>query len=114
MVQQMHPHYNSPPSQSQFDQHQQPPMNHHQLSPQQQQMIPQQNHFPGQHSGMSQQQQSGSPSHQGGQPQKPQQNVMEPGGAMTCIRHGCRNPAIVNSDWEDEYCSNECVITHCR
>nr|XP_029733853.1 TOX high mobility group box family member 4-A-like isoform X2 [Aedes albopictus] len=26
----------------------------------------------------------------------------------------CQNPAIVNSDWEDEYCSNECVITHCR
>ncbi|XP_059617190.1 TOX high mobility group box family member 2 isoform X1 [Phlebotomus argentipes] len=31
-----------------------------------------------------------------------------------CIRHGCTNQAIVNQDWEDEYCSNECVITHCR
>jgi hypothetical protein len=31
-----------------------------------------------------------------------------------CIRHGCPNPAVVNTDWEDEYCSNECVITHCR
>lgn len=112
MVPQIHPHYNSSPSQS-FDQ--QPPMNHHQLSPQQQQqMIPQQNHFQGhpqQHPGMPQ---SGSPSHAQGQVPAPQQNIMEPGGAMTCIRHGCRNPAIVNADWEDEYCSNECVITHCR
>ncbi|XP_055526680.1 TOX high mobility group box family member 3-like isoform X2 [Wyeomyia smithii] len=39
-----------------------------------------------------------------------QQNVAP----QQCIRHGCQNPAIVNSDWEDEYCSNECVITHCR
>ncbi|XP_058063371.1 TOX high mobility group box family member 4 [Anopheles bellator] len=31
-----------------------------------------------------------------------------------CIRQGCTNLAIINSDWEDEYCSNECVITHCR
>jgi hypothetical protein len=33
---------------------------------------------------------------------------------QSCIRQGCGNPAIVSSDWEDEYCSNECVITHCR
>uniref|UniRef100_A0A336KFT7 CSON009437 protein n=1 Tax=Culicoides sonorensis TaxID=179676 RepID=A0A336KFT7_CULSO len=126
MVQQMHPHYNSPPSQ-QFE-HQPPPaMNHHQMSPpQQQQQQPQQpqqmhpqqpNHFQGHPQQM--------PGQMGGQPQAqspsshapnqtPQQNIMEPGGQMTCIRHGCRNPAIVNSDWEDEYCSNECVITHCR
>uniref|UniRef100_A0A2M4AUE3 TOX high mobility group box family member 4 n=1 Tax=Anopheles triannulatus TaxID=58253 RepID=A0A2M4AUE3_9DIPT len=31
-----------------------------------------------------------------------------------CIRQGCTNMAIVNSDWEDEYCSSECVVTHCR
>ncbi|KAG5682550.1 hypothetical protein PVAND_011896 [Polypedilum vanderplanki] len=31
-----------------------------------------------------------------------------------CIRNGCLNPAIVSVDWEDEYCSNECVIQHCR
>ncbi|XP_073981000.1 TOX high mobility group box family member 4-A-like isoform X2 [Rhodnius prolixus] len=31
-----------------------------------------------------------------------------------CIRSGCPNPAVVNSEWEDEYCSNECVVTHCR
>ncbi|VEN46676.1 unnamed protein product [Callosobruchus maculatus] len=26
-----------------------------------------------------------------------------------CIRHGCPNPAVTNPEWEDEYCSNECV-----
>lgn len=31
-----------------------------------------------------------------------------------CIRTGCTNPAVSNADWEDEYCSNECVIMHCR
>lgn len=31
-----------------------------------------------------------------------------------CIRQGCTNPAITSSEWEDEYCSNECVIGHCR
>lgn len=32
----------------------------------------------------------------------------------SCIRHGCPNPAVSNSEWEDEYCSNECVVSHCR
>ncbi|XP_072944401.1 TOX high mobility group box family member 4-B-like isoform X2 [Epargyreus clarus] len=32
----------------------------------------------------------------------------------SCIRQGCTNPAIANSEWEDEYCSNECVVSHCR
>lgn len=36
------------------------------------------------------------------------------GAAPLCIRVGCTNQAVSNSDWEDEYCSNECVITHCR
>lgn len=31
-----------------------------------------------------------------------------------CIRTGCTQLAVRHSDWEDEYCSNECVITHCR
>uniref|UniRef100_A0A1A9WPS0 HMG box domain-containing protein n=1 Tax=Glossina brevipalpis TaxID=37001 RepID=A0A1A9WPS0_9MUSC len=26
----------------------------------------------------------------------------------------CNNRAIINPDWEDEYCSNECVVEHCR
>ena len=33
---------------------------------------------------------------------------------QNCIRNGCTNAAIVSNDWEDEYCSNECVVTHCR
>ena len=33
---------------------------------------------------------------------------------LMCIREGCPNQAVSNSDWEDEYCSNECVISHCR
>lgn len=31
-----------------------------------------------------------------------------------CIRSGCLQEAIVSIDWEDEYCSNECLIMHCR
>ncbi|KAA0723971.1 TOX high mobility group box family member 4-A [Triplophysa tibetana] len=31
-----------------------------------------------------------------------------------CIRAGCNNPPIHSKDWDREYCSNECVATHCR
>lgn len=31
-----------------------------------------------------------------------------------CIRAGCTNPAVASKDWDMEYCSNECVATHCR
>ncbi|KAH8338999.1 hypothetical protein KR074_000307 [Drosophila pseudoananassae] len=31
-----------------------------------------------------------------------------------CTREQCNKPAIINPDWEDEYCSNECVVIHCR
>ncbi|KAM8727387.1 TOX high mobility group box family member 4-B [Acanthopagrus schlegelii] len=31
-----------------------------------------------------------------------------------CARAGCNNPAIESDDWDKEYCSNECVATHCR
>ena len=31
-----------------------------------------------------------------------------------CIRAGCTNPAVESKDWDMEYCSNECVATHCR
>lgn len=42
-------------------------------------------------------------------------NVYTPNGPniQQCIRNGCTNQAIQSSDWEDEYCSNECVINHC-
>ncbi|XP_056913991.1 TOX high mobility group box family member 4-B [Takifugu flavidus] len=31
-----------------------------------------------------------------------------------CVREGCNNPAIESKEWDKEYCSNECVVTHCR
>ncbi|XP_061712337.1 TOX high mobility group box family member 3-like isoform X5 [Cydia pomonella] len=49
---------------------------------------------------------SGMPQH------SPEQN--ENRSTPSCIRQGCTNPAIANSEWEDEYCSNECVVSHCR
>ncbi|XP_067144986.1 TOX high mobility group box family member 4-A-like isoform X2 [Centruroides vittatus] len=33
---------------------------------------------------------------------------------QTCLRHGCNNPPIDSPDWDREYCSNECVVSHCR
>lgn len=31
-----------------------------------------------------------------------------------CIREGCNNPGVHNPEWEDEYCSTDCVVSHCR
>ncbi|XP_077357200.1 TOX high mobility group box family member 4b isoform X2 [Festucalex cinctus] len=31
-----------------------------------------------------------------------------------CMRTGCTNQAVDSKDWDKEYCSNECVATHCR
>ncbi|XP_047462004.1 TOX high mobility group box family member 4b isoform X2 [Mugil cephalus] len=31
-----------------------------------------------------------------------------------CVRAGCTNPAVDSKDWDKEYCSNECVATHCK
>lgn len=31
-----------------------------------------------------------------------------------CIRNGCVNAAVDSADWDKEYCSNECVVSHCR
>ncbi|XP_028283536.1 epidermal Langerhans cell protein LCP1-like isoform X2 [Parambassis ranga] len=31
-----------------------------------------------------------------------------------CVRAGCNRPAVESEDWDREYCSNECVATHCR
>ncbi|XP_077354366.1 epidermal Langerhans cell protein LCP1-like isoform X2 [Festucalex cinctus] len=30
-----------------------------------------------------------------------------------CVRSGCTNPAVESDDWDKEYCSNECVASHC-
>ncbi|XP_036406986.1 LOW QUALITY PROTEIN: TOX high mobility group box family member 4b [Megalops cyprinoides] len=37
-----------------------------------------------------------------------------PGPPSRCIRAGCTNPPVESKDWDREYCSNECVATHCR
>ena len=37
----------------------------------------------------------------------------EPPGLLKCIRSGCGKPSVRNLEWEDEYCSNQCVVTHC-
>lgn len=31
-----------------------------------------------------------------------------------CIREGCIKKAVKNIEWEDEYCSNACVVDHCK
>ena len=31
-----------------------------------------------------------------------------------CIRTGCRHVAIKSPEWDDEYCSNECAVGHCK
>lgn len=79
---------------------------------------------PQQHSPPQQQQQpqSQQPSSQTPQQQPPQhhQQPCDPAAPQdqqnmtTCIRHGCPNVAVPNNEWEDEYCSNECVVSHCR
>ncbi|XP_036366743.1 TOX high mobility group box family member 4-B isoform X3 [Octopus sinensis] len=35
-------------------------------------------------------------------------------GPGMCVRNGCQNNAIDNPGWDSEYCSNECVVSHCR
>ncbi|XP_033107728.1 TOX high mobility group box family member 3-like isoform X2 [Anneissia japonica] len=32
--------------------------------------------------------------------------------AAMCTRSGCNKPAIISPDWDNEYCSNECVVSH--
>ncbi|XP_047493094.1 TOX high mobility group box family member 3-like isoform X5 [Penaeus chinensis] len=81
----------------QHGQQQQPPQQQQQQPPQQTQQ---------------QQQQSGQGS--GGQQQGQQGHVGCPTSGPNCIRSGCTNPAVHNPEWEDEYCSNECVVSHCR
>ncbi|XP_016408764.1 TOX high mobility group box family member 4-B-like [Sinocyclocheilus rhinocerous] len=37
-----------------------------------------------------------------------------PDAPSVCVRAGCNNTPIESKDWDREYCSNECVATHCR
>lgn len=38
----------------------------------------------------------------------------EPSGRERCIRSGCPNPAAESRVWDNEYCSSECLVAHCR
>ncbi|XP_072013453.1 uncharacterized protein [Amphiura filiformis] len=44
------------------------------------------------------------------------QPLMGPDGmnSAVCRRNGCNKPTIDSPDWDNEYCSNECVVDHCR
>uniref|UniRef100_A0A672FJW8 TOX high mobility group box family member 4 b n=1 Tax=Salarias fasciatus TaxID=181472 RepID=A0A672FJW8_SALFA len=44
----------------------------------------------------------------------PGPSVTPSAGPNICVRAGCTNPAVDSKDWDKEYCSNECVATHCR
>merc|ERR1719348_1633356 len=35
------------------------------------------------------------------------------GETVRCIREGCGRVSVRNVEWEDEYCSNQCVVLHC-
>uniref|UniRef100_A0A170Y636 Tox high mobility group box family member 3-like protein isoform x2 n=1 Tax=Triatoma infestans TaxID=30076 RepID=A0A170Y636_TRIIF len=93
-------------------QQQQPPQQ------QQQHMQPPQQQSPSQvnpNNSYMQQQQAGGGGPSGEQPMSGDTpSSSHPQSNNHCIRSGCPNPAVVNSEWEDEYCSNECVVTHCR
>uniref|UniRef100_A0A182UBP1 Uncharacterized protein n=1 Tax=Anopheles melas TaxID=34690 RepID=A0A182UBP1_9DIPT len=44
----------------------------------------------------------------------PTQHSNRSKGQQQCIRPGCNNRAIDSWEWLDEYCSQKCVIVHCR
>ncbi|XP_030193644.1 TOX high mobility group box family member 4b isoform X1 [Gadus morhua] len=44
----------------------------------------------------------------------PGSRVAPAASTSVCVRAGCVNPAVESQDWDKEYCSNECVATHCR
>jgi len=45
------------------------------------------------------------------QDNKPKEEAKE---QQYCIREGCIRMAIKSPEWEDEYCSPECVVAHCK
>ncbi|XP_066515532.1 TOX high mobility group box family member 4b isoform X3 [Hoplias malabaricus] len=44
----------------------------------------------------------------------PAAETAPPAGPAVCVRAGCNNPPVESKDWDREYCSNECVATHCK
>ena len=31
-----------------------------------------------------------------------------------CIKRGCSNLAVKSPEWDDEFCSDECAVGHCK
>ncbi|OWK49933.1 TOX high mobility group box family member 4 [Lonchura striata] len=31
-----------------------------------------------------------------------------------CVRAGCENAPVASGDWDEEFCSSECLVRHCR
>ncbi|KAM4049990.1 TOX high mobility group box family member 4 isoform 2-T2 [Anomaloglossus baeobatrachus] len=40
--------------------------------------------------------------------------IRSPSPQPRCLRSGCENSPVESKDWDNEYCSNECVVKHCR
>lgn len=49
-----------------------------------------------------------------GNQQPTNQLISDAGSTQICLRENCNKRGVINPDWEDEYCSNECVVIHCR
>lgn len=49
-----------------------------------------------------------------GDPSQDKEFPIGPSAGPKCIRDGCNNPGVHNPEWEDEYCSTDCVVSHCR
>lgn len=47
-------------------------------------------------------------------PSEEEEMEVTPDVKSVCLRAGCNKPAVESKDWDNEYCSNECVATHCR
>ncbi len=45
---------------------------------------------------------------------KPFEKIEEAKASSVCLRDGCARSAVSSPEWEDEYCSNECVVQHCK
>ncbi|XP_071508712.1 uncharacterized protein [Diadema antillarum] len=46
-------------------------------------------------------------------PMTPPTAIVEPQQQL-CTRNGCNRPSIPSPDWDNEYCSTQCVVDHCR
>lgn len=44
----------------------------------------------------------------------PIQNASDASNSLKCVRFECENMACPNSEWDNEFCSSECVVKHCQ